>query len=29
MLLMDEKEIAVNVNTTKDLELAKSLCHQD
>lgn len=27
-VLMDEKEIAVNVNTTKDLGLAKSLCHQ-
>lgn len=28
-VLMDEKEIAVNVNTTKDFELAKSLSYQD
>jgi adenosylcobinamide-phosphate guanylyltransferase len=28
-LLMDKKEIAVNVNTMKDLELAESLCHKD
>jgi|SRR5215467_1310337 GTP:adenosylcobinamide-phosphate guanylyltransferase len=25
-VLMNEKEIAINVNTTKDLELAKTLC---
>src|SRR6188472_1112508 len=28
-VLMDKKEIAVNVNTMKDLELAESLCHKD
>jgi len=28
-ILMDQKEIAVNVNTTEDLELAKTLCYWD
>jgi GTP:adenosylcobinamide-phosphate guanylyltransferase len=28
-ILMNEKEIAININTTKDLELARALCSLD